>query len=563
MTEDYVDIIPLGGLGEIGLNMMALECGDHIVVIDAGLMFPEEGMYGVDIVIPDFSYLLENSERVKAVILTHGHEDHIGALPFLLRRLTVPVYGTQLTLALVRERLKDHKTILNADLKLVNPREKIQIGPFVFEFIRVSHSILDGIGLGIETPAGRIVHTGDFKIEQSVYGGDRFDLNKFAEYGEKGVLALLSDSTNVERPGYTMSEQDIGLALREIFRSCRGRVIVACFASSLVRIQQVVDVASFFGRRVAFDGRSMIANVNIARDLGYLDMPEAMEATLGGMSSLPDNQVVLITTGSQGEPMSALTRMAYDGHKHIQIKKGDTVILSSRFIPGNERAITRIINNLYRKGARVIYETISSVHVSGHAYQEELKMMINMTRPEFFMPIHGEYRHLMLHTDLASSVGVPEKNTILAENGDRVRFIPHGAEKMERVSTGRILVDGKGVGDVGQVILRDRRHLAEDGIVVAMVVIDDSTGEILSGPDIISKGFVFEDDGPSLLDDAKCLILEIFDSWAEERDKAGEEAEELLMGVEEIKVQMHRELKRFFNRVMGRRPVVIPEIIAL
>jgi ribonuclease J len=563
MIDPPVDIIPLGGLGEIGLNSTVFECGDDLVLVDAGLMFPEEGMFGVDIVIPDFQYVLDRADKVRGLILTHGHEDHIGALPYLLRHLDVPVYGTELTLALVREKLKEHRLCPEKGFHTVQPGKTLDIGPFQFDFIRVNHSIVDGVALGIRTPAGNIVHTGDFKIEQSPVGGDRADLGRFAEFGDEGVLALLSDSTNVERPGYTMSEKRIGGVFREIFRECRGRVIVACFASSLVRIQQVLDVAIEFDRHVAFDGRSMVTNINIARELGRLHLDESLEISVAGTKGLPDNRVVLVTTGSQGEPMSALTRMAYGDHKHIKIKTGDTVILSSRFIPGNERAITNIINNLYRQGANVIYETVSDVHVSGHAYQEELKLMINLTRPEYFIPIHGEYRHLIKHVELAHDVGISESRTILAENGDRIRFDSYGGRIEERVETGRVLVDGKGVGDVGQVVLKDRRQLAADGMVIALVVIDDTTGEILSGPDIISKGFVFEEGQSYILEDAKCLILEVFDRWLEERDETENLAPDMSLVVAEMKSEVHTELKRFFNRVLKRRPVIIPEIIAL
>ncbi|MFH1135147.1 MAG: ribonuclease J [Pseudomonadota bacterium] len=559
MIDPYVDVIPLGGLGEIGLNMMVLETESDLVVIDAGLMFPEEDMYGVDLVIPDFSYVVERADRVRAIILTHGHEDHIGALPFLLRQVNVPVYGTQLTLALVRNRLREHKLPWGVSLETVAPRDKLQAGDFGFEFIRVSHSILDGVALGVETPVGRFIHTGDFKIDQSPMEGDRMDLIKFAEYGEKGVLALFSDSTNVERPGYTMSEQAIGRKFREIFRDCPGRIIVACFASSLVRIQQVVDVAEYFGRKVGFDGRSMVNNVAIAKELGYLRVPEDMEIRASGLRAYPDDKVVLVTTGSQGEPMSALARMAANDHKQIQIKPGDTVILSSRFIPGNERAITKIINNMYRRGAQVIYETVSEVHVSGHAYQEELKLMINLTRPRFFTPIHGEYRHLIKHAELAQGVGIPKENCFVAENGDRIRFDLAGCRKIDRIETGRVLVDGKGVGDVGPVVLRDRRHLAEDGVVLAYLTIDERTGEILTGPDLFSKGFIFEEDQSFILEDAKCLILEVFDRLSESRGPDGA----LLYDLGEIKVEVHRELKRFFYQILERRPVIIPQIVAL
>lgn len=554
-----VELIPLGGLGEIGLNMMALSCGNDIVVIDAGLMFPEEDMYGVDIVIPDFSYLTAQADKVRAIILTHGHEDHIGALPFLLKHVKAPVYGTRLTLALVKDRLNEHR-ITDARLEPVAPRRKLTVGPFEIEFIRVTHSILDGVGLAITTPAGVLIHTGDFKIEQSPLTEERFDLQRFAYYGEQGVLALFSDSTNVERPGYTMSESRIGQTFRDIFANCKGRVIAACFASSLVRIQQVVDVASEFGRKVAFDGRSMMANVTIARELGYLNLPKEMEVAIGGIGGLPDDEVVLITTGSQGEPMSALTRMAFGDHKYIDIKKKDTVILSSRFIPGNERAITNIINNLYRRGAQVIYETVSDVHVSGHAYQEELKLMINMTRPEYFVPIHGEYRHLIKHAELAQTVGVPRERTILVENGDRLIFDDGKASVGEKVEVGRVLVDGKGVGDISQLVLKDRRHLAEHGMVIPLVVVDDKTLEILSGPDIISKGFVFESEMAPLLEDAKCLILEIFDRLIEEADP---DAGPPVLDVEQLRAEIYRELKKFFYKIIKRRPVIVPKIISV
>jgi len=559
MSDSIVDLVPLGGLGEIGLNSMALSCGGDMVVIDAGLMFPEEHMFGVDIVIPDFDYILEHADMIRAVILTHGHEDHIGALPFLLSRINAPVYGTRLTLELVKDRLREHKHLTNVKMHTVSSRDKLTVGPFIFEFIAVSHSIMDGVGLAIQTPAGIIVHSGDFKIEQSPIRGQEIDLIKFAQYGEKQVLALLSDSTNVERPGYTMSERKIGQTFRDIFRTCQGRIIVAIFASSIARIQQVLDVASEFDRRVVFNGRSMVTNVRIARDLGYLTMNDNLEITLGEVNDWPDNRIVMITTGSQGEPMSALTRMAMGDHKQIKIKHGDTVILSSRFIPGNERAITNIINNLYRLGAEVIYETVSEIHVSGHAYREELKTMINITRPKYFIPIHGEYRHLIKHTELAHQLGIPTENLILAENGDRIRFENGKCSLAGGVGTGRVLVDGKGVGDVGQAVLRDRRHLARDGMVIPLLVIDERTGEILSGPDFISKGFIFEEGDSYLLEDAKCIILEIFDRLAEERDlSAG-----LVVDVGEIKAEVHQELKRFFKKVIERYPLILPQIITV
>ncbi len=559
MPDRSVELIPLGGLGEIGLNMMLIECGDDLVVIDAGLMFPEEYMYGVDVVIPDFSYLISQAHRLRGIVITHGHEDHIGALPFLLRQVNAPVYGTRLTMALISEKLKDHHLPGEVDLNVVAPRQKLQLGCFNFEFVRVNHSIPDGVALGIETPQGRIVHTGDFKIEQSAVGGEAFDMNRFAAFGEEGVLALLSDSTNVERPGYTMSEQRIGQTFRQVFSTCTGRIIVAVFASSIARIQQVIDVAADFGRRIVFDGKSMVNNVRIARELGYLRLEDDMEASINEIKRLEDDRIVLITTGSQGEPMSALARITAQEHKQVHIKPGDTVILSSRFIPGNERAITNIINRLYRLGAEVIYEKVSEIHVSGHAYQEELKLMLNLTKPRFFVPVHGEYRHLIKHAQLAGQVGVPAENLIIAENGDRIRFDSDGAAKSGQVDIGRIMVDGKGVGDVGQAVLRDRRHLAEHGMVIPLVVIDEQTGEILSGPDIISKGFTFEKDISYLLEDAKCIVLEVFDHLAEIRAKE----QHMPLEVHEIEAEIHKELKRFFYRILERRPVIIPQVIPL
>jgi ribonuclease J len=560
MNHPPVELVALGGLGEIGLNSMALACGPDMVVIDAGLMFPDETMYGVDVVIPDFSHVLENAGKVRAIILTHGHEDHIGALPFLLHqlRVPVPVYGTRLTLELVRDRLKEHR-LPDTDLRLIAPGRPLTLGPFTFDFIRVSHSIIDGVGLAIDTPAGCLIHTGDFKIEQSPLPGQEIELGRFAAYGQSGVLALLSDSTNVERPGYTLSEKKIGQTFHELFATCPGRIIVAMFASSITRIQQVIHTASDFDRKVAMSGRSMVTNVRIARDLDYLTLDKDQEIGLNEIGAYPDDRVAVITTGSQGEPMSALTRMAAGDHKQVQIRPGDTVILSSRFIPGNERAITDIINNLYRRGAEVVYETVSEIHVSGHAYQEELKLMINLTRPKYFIPIHGEYRHLVKHIELARDVGLAPERLILAEDGDLLRFEDGQCRKAGRVNVGRVLVDGKGVGDVGQAVLKDRRHLAEHGMVIVLLVIDEQTGEILSGPDLISKGFIFEEATPHFLEDAKCIVLEVFDQYFEGRDRLGE----VKFDLGEIKADIQRELRRFYNQVLDRRPVILPQIITI
>lgn len=547
-------IIPLGGLGEIGLNMMVLEYEDTIVVIDAGLMFPEEDMLGIDIVIPDFTYLQKNRNRVRALLVTHGHEDHIGAIPFLLREVPVPIYATTLTLALIKEKLKEHGLLERSELCRVEPRETIGIGPFDIEFIQVCHSIPDGVGLAIRTPVGVIIHSGDFKIDNTPVDGRRFDMARFGKYGEQGVLALFADSTNVERPGYTLSEKDVGATLRDIFRECLGRIIVAVFASNLHRIQQVVQLAREFGRRVLLNGRSMVINVRIARELGYIDFPGDDEITLQDLAYLPDSEVLMLTTGSQGEPMSALTRMAFNDHKKLKVKPGDTIVLSSKFIPGNERTIQNIINHLYRHGAEVIYEQVRDIHVSGHAYREELKAMINVVQPNYFIPVHGEFRHLVKHRQLAVDTGIPEENCLLIENGGVVEFYPDGVLTGEHVETGRVLVDGKGVGDVGGVVLRDRRHLSEDGMVIASLVFNKETQELVSGPDILSRGFIHEEAKPELLDDAKCVIFETI-------DKQLSEGTELDCTV--LQEDIRRELKRFFNRVLDRRPVIYPIVVEI
>ena len=542
-----VKIIPLGGLGEIGLNMMAMEYGDSILVIDAGLMFPEDDMLGIDIVIPDFSYLLKNRDRVLALILTHGHEDHIGAIPFLLRELPLPIYGMPLTLALIREKLREHGLMDRSPLIQVEPRQNVTIGPFQVELMRVCHSIPDSVGLAVRTPVGTIIHSGDFKLDHTPIDGKRFDVARFSAYGEEGVLALLSDSTNAEHPGHTLSELEVGRTLREIFRECTGRIIVALFASNLQRIQQVIRLAREFDRKVLLNGRSMVVNVRLARELGYLEFPAESEMSLPEMSRLPDSKVLMLTTGSQGEPMSALTRMAFNDHKKLKVKPGDTIILSSKFIPGNERTIQNIINHLYRHGADVIYEHMRDIHVSGHGYREELKAMTTMVRPRYFIPIHGEYRHLVKHRQLAISLGIPPENCVLAENGTVISIGSDGISARDHVETGRVLVDGKGVGDVEGLVLRDRRHLSEDGLVIASLVINKETKEILSGPDILSKGFIHEETKPEILDDAKCLILEVLDRLLEQ---------DFELDCSVVQAEIRRELKRFFNGVLNRRPVI-------
>ena len=544
-------VIPLGGLGEIGLNMMVLELDQDIFIVDAGLMFPEEYMPGVDVVIPDFQYLKDQKPKVKAIILTHGHEDHIGAMPFFLKEFNIPVYGTSFTIELLKEKLREHHLIQDAILHKVRPGEVTDFGPLKVEYIRANHSIVGGVGLALEAPEGILVHSGDFKIDQTPVNGQVTDLGRFAHYGDRGVLALFSDSTNVEKEGFTLSEKEVRKTLEAIFDSSEGRLIVAVFASNITRIQQVVTLAMKFGRKVIFSGKSMRANVRIAKEEGFIDISPDLEVGEGAVDQLPDDKVVMITTGSQGEPMSSLTRIAQNRHKSIKIKKGDTIILSSRFIPGNEKAITTIINNLYRMGAEVIYEKVSDIHSSGHAYQEELKLMINLVKPKYFIPIHGEYRHLVKHNQLAMETGMPSDRVILVENGKTICFKEGKAEIGDTVHTGRILVDGKGVGDVDELVLRDRRRLSGDGVVIVLLAVDEQTGEVIYGPDIVSRGFVFEDQNTSMIEEAKCIVLEVLDE-IENRSH---------IDWSDVGQEIKRGLKRFFYDLVERRPLILPIIM--
>ncbi len=544
-------IIPLGGVGEIGLNMMVFEYDGTLFVVDAGLMFPDIDMPGVDFVIPDMSYLKENRDRVCGIVLTHAHEDHIGALPYLLKIIQAPVFGTAFTLGLVRHKLEERGMLGSVDMHTISPGDIIRLGPFEVEFISVSHSVVDGVGLAVQTPLGLVVHTGDFKIGHSAVAGHATDVGRFARLGEKGVLALLSDSTNVERPGYTVSDQTIGDTLSRITATSRGRIIVALFASSIMRIQQVIDIAAAQRRRIVFNGKSIEISVAIARQLGYLKIPEDLEIDIEEVECFDDDEIVIVTTGSQGEPMSALARMSAGSHKQIRIKPADTVILSSKFIPGNERAIARIINDLYRQGADVVYEKISDIHVSGHAFREELKLMIGLTRPRYFVPIHGEYRHLILHGRLARQVGIAAENVLLAEDGQVIQFDDHGAAVHERVPTGRLLVDGKGIGDVGRSVLRERRILSEDGLVAVTMALDEETGIIVYGPEIVSRGFVFETEKGHLLEDAVCVVLEIVE----------ELSPDLTDRIAVLKSRLQTALRQYFFFTIGRRPVILPFIL--
>lgn len=544
-------IIPLGGLGEIGLNMMVFECEDSMFVVDAGLMFPEDYMLGIDYVIPDMTYIRQNQSKIGGIILTHGHEDHIGALPYLLREIDIPVFGTPFTLGLVRHKLEEHNLLENARLYEILPRERLRLGVFELEFIRVGHSIVDGVGIAVRTPVGVVVHTGDFKISHSAGNEMITDVNRFARYGENGVLALLSDSTNVEKEGYTINAQEICETLDKIIAKSTGRVIVALFASNIVRIQQVVNIARARRKKIVINGRSIETSVNIAKDLKYLDIPEKMEIDIDQLGNYPDSEIMMITTGSQGEPMSALARMAAGTHRHITIKEDDTVILSSKFIPGNEKAIAGIINRLYKRGADVIYEKISDIHVSGHAFREELKLMMNLTRPKYFIPVHGEYRHLILHGRLAEQVGIRHDRILVAENGQIIEFTEDGAKVEGRVPTGRLLVDGKGIGDVGRSVLKERRALSEHGLVAVTMAFDEETGVVIYGPDVISRGFVFEHETGHLVEDAQCVVLEIVD----------EVTPDVPDRVDVIRSKVRTALKQYFFFTIGRRPVIIPFII--
>ncbi len=547
--DNVLSVIPLGGVEEIGLNMTVMEYEDDLIIIDAGLMFPEEDMLGVDFVIPDFTYLLENRDKIRGIILSHGHEDHTGALPFLLKEINIPVYATPLTLGLVKEKLLEHK-LENIELVSVKPRGKITLGAFEIEFIRVTHSIVDGVGFGIRTPVGLIVHTGDFKLDPTPVDGQLMDFHKFSEYGENGTLLLLSDSTNAEKGGFTYSEKEVRRSFEDIFSDAKGRIIIATFASNIHRIQQVIDVAAMFGRKVILSGKSIVSNARIALDLGYLRIPQNTWLKLEDLKNLRDEEVVIITTGSQGEPMSVLSRIATKEHKNIQIKDGDIVILSAKMIPGNETSIGRIINHLFRQGAKVIYEKVSEIHVSGHASKEELKLMLNLVKPRYFMPVHGEYRHKVYHATLAEKTGIPLENIFNLENGDVLEISGEYAHKNGKVTSGRIYVDGKGVGDVQDIVLRDRRRLAHDGIVLIVIGIEKLTGNIVSGPDIISRGFVFEDASQDIINDVKELVYITV---------KGLESE-LISDKSLLQAKIRSVLKKYLRNTMDRKPMIMPII---
>src|SRR6201996_3597129 len=553
MAQDKLRMIPLGGLGEFGMNCMALRFGDDIIVIDAGLMFPEEELLGVDIVVPDISYLVENRNFVRAIVLTHGHEDHIGGLPWILSELNVPVYGTEFTLAYVEGKLEEHKLLDDAELIEIAPGSKFTLGPFTVEPIRVTHSLVDCVALAIDTPVGVIVHTGDFKIDLSPPDGKAFDLHKFAEYGKRGVLALLQDSTNVDRPGYTPSEWSVKPRLDEVFSRTKKKLFFSCFSSSIYRIRIAIELAHTHGRKVAIVGRSMVESSEIAQDLGYLDLPPGLLIHPGQINDHAPENVMIMISGTQGEPMSALSRAAVDNHKHARILPGDTVVLSSRVIPGNEKSIYRVIDHLYRRDANVIYDDGASglIHVSGHASQEEQRLMINLLKPKFFIPVHGDYRHLKKHAELAQSVGVVDLALVI-EDGDVLELDRDSAQKMGKVTAGRICIDAGSTTDVVEdLVIRDRRHLSEDGLVLAIITINKRTGKVESAPEVVTRGFVAGE--IALSDQAKEIVNRTL-----ETSSAEEKAD---YGVMKEKIRL--DLKRYIQKNTSRRPMIMPIILEI
>jgi ribonuclease J len=547
---DSLILVPLGGVGEIGKNMWVVGYGDDLVVLDCGGMFPEEDMLGVDLVIPDISYLIENSDRVRAIVLSHGHEDHVGALPYVLQQLDVPVYGTRLTLGLVQGRLEEHGLSRQCRLHEVQAGQSLQLGSMTLEFIHVNHSVADVVATAVHTPAGTIVYATDFKFDHTPIDGRVTDMQRLATLGTNGVLCLLSDSTNAERPGYTLSEKVVGETFMDVFRRAQGRILVAAFASHVHRIQQVIAASVRFDRKVCVIGRSMVNNVGVASRLGYLDLPDGLLINVEQMEDYPPEKLTIITTGSQGEPMAALTRIAMGEHRQIEVVPGDTVIISASPIPGNERFIGRTINQLFRQGAEVIYHAVSGVHVSGHASQEELKLMLNLISPRYFIPIHGEYRMLVQHARLAEDVGLSPENVMIAEIGDMIEIAATKFEKVAKVEAGSIMVDGLGVGDVGAVVLRDRQQLAQDGILVVVVTIDKETGEILAGPEFVSRGFVYVRESERLFEEAKQRV-----------QVALESCEPSFEEWNVLKNQVRNTLSGFFWERTRRRPMILPVVM--
>ena len=550
-TAKKLKIIPLGGVGEIGKNMTVIEYGSDIIIVDCGMSFPDEEMPGIDVVIPDMTYIEKNAANVRGILITHGHEDHIGAVPYALQKLNVPVYATKLTIALIEQKLTEIK-VDHADLNCVSPGDTIRLGCFSVEFIKTSHSIAGACALAINTPIGTLIHTGDFKVDYTPIDGEPIDIARLAYYGSRGVLALMSDSTNVENEGHTPSERGIGKTFEHCFDKAKGRVIVATFASNIYRIQQIADVAISFGRVVCFQGRSMVKIAEIAKELGYLQLPDESVVEVGQLKKYRDDQICVITTGSQGEPMSGLFRMANSSHK-VNVGKGDMVIISASSIPGNEKSVGRVINQLYQHGAKVIYERMADVHVSGHACKEELKLMLTLTKPKFFIPVHGEARHLYQHKELAEELGIPEEDIFVTEIGDVVELTRNKGRIAGSVIAGSVMVDGSGVGDIGNVVLRDRKLLSEDGIFTVVITLNKQTGALLAQPEILSRGFVYEKNSEELLKETRELV----------KAKAAQFEKNHRSSWSSIKNDIRNSIKNYLYERTKRRPMVMPIIIEI
>ena len=549
-----IKIAFLGGLDQIGKNMSVIECENDMFILDCGMAFPDGDMLGVDLVIPDFSYIEKNKGKIKGIVLTHGHEDHIGALPYFLKNMRFPIYGTGLTIGLVTSKLKEHNLLSKTRLNVINPGQSIKLGCMEVEFIRVNHSIPDAVAVAIHSPAGTVVHTGDFKIDCTPTNGQMIDLARFAELGKEGVLALLADSTNAERPGYTMTEQKISDSFEHLFQKAENhRIIIATFASNIGRIQQIIDCADRYGRKVAFSGRSMLNYMNIAGELGYVNVPDGIIVDIDLINRYPKDKVVLVTTGSQGEPMSALSRMAYSDHRKIEVGTEDFIIISANPIPGNEKMVNSVINELLKLGCTVVYESMYEVHVSGHACQEELKIMQAIAKPQYFIPVHGELKHLKKHADLAKSMGMDGSNILIPTNGSYIELNKSYIRNGSPVQAGKVLVDGLGVGDVGSIVLRDRKHLGQDGLIVVVSTLDSSDGHVISGPDIVSRGFVYVKESETLMDAARRIVVDVLESCADEK----------IYDWGTIKIRVREELSKFFYDKTGRSPMILPIIMEI
>ncbi|SJZ38573.1 ribonuclease J [Garciella nitratireducens] len=549
--KEKLKVIPLGGLGEVGKNMTIFEYKNDIIIVDSGLRFPDDDMYGIDMVIPDLSYIIKNRNKIRGIVLTHGHEDHIGALPYLLKEVNVPVYATKLTLGLVENKLKEHGILRNSNLKVVKAKDVIQIGEFSVEFIHVSHSIADSVALAIKCEVATVVHTGDFKIDYTPIDNKVMDLHRLAELGKEGVTLLMADSTNVERPGYSMSESTVGQTFLELFRGVTSRIIVATFASNIHRVQQIINAAIHYNRKVVVSGRSMVNIVSVAEELGYINIPDGVLIDLNDIKKYPDEQLVIITTGSQGEPMSGLSRMSISEHKKVEISKGDLVIISATPIPGNEKSISQVINQLYKLGANVIYSKLADVHVSGHACQEELKLIHTLIRPKYFLPVHGEYRMLMQHAQLAESLGMPQENIFIGEIGSVLEVNRDFAKINGKVQSGQTLVDGLGVGDVGNIVLRDRKHLSQDGLFIVVVSLDKEKGKVVAGPDVISRGFVYVRESGNLIEEAKAVVRQALTKCEESQ----------VTDWSTIKGAIRDTLRQFLYEKTKRKPMILPIIM--